>query len=250
MKPDDKNTYSKMQNILKVIILCSLFDNYALENIALGFLKPNTKIDFNTFVQDLRLYDSDVYVYRNYIDGNIVGKDLKVADKSIDEFLLDFYSQKMEVIWEKSIINSNRENYLPFNIPLRDYLLDVFNVFKEIINTNVQYEFYDTLLPFYEKGKTYEYFRLLTKFVTAIKLRHLRQGSCVDKYVKNLPFLPVAVQRLVKHNRKHYILINSDPTSIDYILALLSLIKFVKGEHYKIFELKAERWRELKISNQ
>ena len=59
-------------------------------------------------------------------------------------------------------------------------------------------------------------------FVAAIKLKQLRQGSRIDRYIKDLPALSPYIARLIKYYKGHYLLANSDIESLDYKLALLA----------------------------
>ena len=58
--------------------------------------------------------------------------------------------------------------------------------------------------------------------MAAIKLRQLRQGSRIDRYIKDLPALSPYIARLIKPYKGHYLLTNSDIESLDYKLALLA----------------------------
>ena len=82
----------------------------------------------------------------------------------------------------------------------------------------------------------------ISKFLIAIKARGLRQGECVNRYVKDLPYIPYFVQRLLRVEKNRYLLANSDTDSLDYKLAILSAIHFMSWENTKLFELKAQKW--------
>lgn len=111
---------------------------------------------------------------------------------------------------------------LPFRYGLQDYLYRLYPLFRRIVITGA---LPDLFCP--PSGiDSGDYYAKIRKFVAAIKLKQLRQGSRIDRYIKELPALSPYVARLIKPYKGHCLLANSDIESIDYKLALLSCFTF------------------------
>lgn len=107
---------------------------------------------------------------------------------------------------------------LPFRYGLQDYLYRLYPLFRQVVITGV---LPDLFCP--PSGiDSGDYYSRVRKFVAAIKLKQLRQGSRIDRYIKDLPALSPYIARLIKYYKGHYLLANSDIESIDYKLALLA----------------------------
>ena len=111
---------------------------------------------------------------------------------------------------------------LPFKYGLQDYLYRLYPLFRQVVITGL---LPDLFCP-PNVIDTDDYYLKVRKFVAAIKLKQLRQGSRIDRYIKDLPALSPYVARLIKYYKGHYLLANSDIESIDYKLALLSCFTF------------------------
>lgn len=83
---------------------------------------------------------------------------------------------------------------------------------------------------------------LTAKFVAAIKLRKLRQGRRIDRYIKEMTFRSEYLSRLIREHKGHYILANSDTESLDYKLALISSFSFCTGKEKDLFNAKIRAW--------
>lgn len=107
---------------------------------------------------------------------------------------------------------------LPFKYGLQDYLYRLYPLFRQIVITGA---LPDLFCP-PNSIDADNYYAKVRKFVAAIKLEQLRQGSRIDRYIKDLPALSPYIARLIKYYKGHYLLANSDIESIDYKLALLA----------------------------
>ncbi len=107
---------------------------------------------------------------------------------------------------------------LPFKYGLQDYLYRLYPLFRKFIVTGA--------LPnlFYPPNciDTDDYYKKGRKFVAAVKIRKLRQGGCIDRYVKDLSVCSPYITRLIKFQKGRYLLANSDVESLDYKLALFA----------------------------
>ena len=120
------------------------------------------------------------------------------------------------------------------------FIMSLYPLFKQIIKTEV--DSIDIVTAFTNRKDEAACYDRISKFLIAIKARGLRQGECVNRYVKDLPYIPYYVQRLLRVEKNRYLLANSDTNSLDYKLAILSAIHFMNFEHTKLFELKAQKW--------
>ena len=111
---------------------------------------------------------------------------------------------------------------LPFRYGLQDYLYKLYPLFRRILITGA---LPDLFCP--PSGiDSGDYYAKIRKFVAAIRVKQLRQGSRIDRYIKDLPALSLYIARLIKHYKGHCLLANSDIESLDYKLALLSCFTF------------------------
>ena len=122
----------------------------------------------------------------------------------------------------KAAGTSNDYAILPFKYGLQDYLYRLYPLFRQVVNTGA---LPDLFCP--PSGiDSGDYYAKIRKFVAAIRVKQLRQGSRIDRYIKDLPALSPYIAQLIKPYKGHYLLANSDIESIDYKLALLACFTF------------------------
>lgn len=109
---------------------------------------------------------------------------------------------------------------LPFRYGLQDYLYRLYPLFRRIVITGTLPDLFCPSIGI-DSG---EYYAKIRKFVAAIKLKLLRQGNRIDRYIKDLPALSPYVARLIKPYKGHCLLANRDIESLDYKLALLACL--------------------------
>ena len=119
-------------------------------------------------------------------------------------------------------------------------------IFVEILSMNVRPTFFELLAELTEKSERVYNIAMMTKFISAIKIKKLRQGSRIDRYINKITYRSVYLERLIKPYKGHYLLANSNTESLDYKLAVLSCFMFCTSENEKLFELKIKRWEERK----
>ncbi len=95
-----------------------------------------------------------------------------------------------------------------------------------------------------DKDVSRDYYIKAIKFVLAIKLKGLRQGGRVDRYIAKMPFISPLLMRLLNKRKGHFYLKNNDLNSLDYKFALFSCFQFMNDYNTKLFELKMLRWEE------
>lgn len=116
---------------------------------------------------------------------------------------------------------------LPFKYGLQDYLYRLYPLFRRILITGA---LPDLFCP--PSGiDSGDYYAKIRKFVAAIMLKQLRQGSRINRYIKDLPALSPYIARLFKPYKGHYLLANSNIESIDYKLSLLACFTFPEQQN-------------------
>lgn len=129
-----------------------------------------------------------------------------------------------------------------YKFGLYEYLSDLYKIYKDIILTKVHPDYFDYLYDFIDRRELLKSGAFTAKFVTAIKLKKLRKGTRVDRYINKISYHSEYLNRLIRIHKGHYILINNDTNSLDYKLALTSSICFCTGRNKGLFELKIKAW--------
>lgn len=164
--------------------------------------------------------------------------DEDLADRFGGRELFKEYAAKVEVFFKDAPLACKRfYGVLPFRNDLQEYLIGLYLWF---------YKIYKTELPenaAKDSGEEFD-FEKAAKFVKAIYFRKVRQGSKINRYVVGVS-LPPYVKRLVRSKNNNYYLLNSDRDSLEYKLALLSVIDFDgEGEKMQIRQ-KLPYWEQV-----
>ncbi len=247
---DDMTATGKFDNadIMNAMAVNVLMNNYTLEEVAFGELKPGEKLPFDKYVEDLNLYQYQPYLFRSFIEGDFISNSETVAAKSEEEFIRDCFLFQIDFVFAKAPkrkVDFGNDYFLKYKRGFGEFILSLYSLFKQILQTEVDTDFSDLSSVFEARHDERVNYENISKFLVAIKAKGLRQGSCVDRYVKNIAYIPYYVKRILKKNKNRYLLANSDTESIDYKLAILSAIHFIKFEHTKLFELKTQKWEML-----
>ena len=83
---------------------------------------------------------------------------------------------------------------------------------------------------------------LTKRFLAATKIKRLRMGSRVDRYLKDITYQSEYLTRLVKEYKGHYLLTDHDTNHLDYKLALISSFSFCTRDGKERFEWKVRTW--------
>ena len=234
-------------NLFRAIDVSSIFNSYAIENVIFGDLKQGDKIPFEKFVEDLELATWQPYSVRKHIGGVAITEEETIVNKSMEFFEKECFIFHMNYVFDTAPYSKRKdddENGLhPFNKEgLNDYIMRLYPLFHNILATKAQHDFFEIASPFSDRAVQTACYEKIAKFLVAIITRGLRQGGCVDRYIKDLPYLPYYVKRLLKEKNGRFLLANSDTESLDFRLAVLSAIHFMNAEHTQLFELKAREW--------
>lgn len=235
-------------DLLCAITVNSLFNAYAIENVIFGNLKTGDRIPFEKFIKDLHVDAWQAYSVRNCIKGVAIGENETIAEKEFDFFEKECFIFHISYVFDSAPCKKKDEDenglYSFTKEGLNDYIMRLYPLFKDILATETEHEFFELVSPFPDRKSQTSCYEKIAKFLVAVITRGLRQGSCVDRYVKGLPYLPYYVKRLLKVKKGRCLLANSDAESLDFRLAVLSAIEFMNAEHTQLFELKARKWAE------
>ena len=244
---ENKNLLTKVIKIIHAIDINSILNAYTIESVIFGDLKPSDKIPFERFVEDLDLKNMQPYAVRDCIEGVAITKEETVAEKDMDFFYHECFIFHMNYLFDSAPYSKRKdddENGLrPFaKEGLNAYIMRLYPMFKSILKTKTEHDFFSLVSPFPNRSEQTSCYEKIAKLLTAIITRGLRQGACIDRYVKDIKYFPYYVKKIVKEINGRYLLANSDPESLDFRLAVLSAIQFMNAEHTQLFECKAKKW--------
>ena len=244
---EERKAFIGLLKTFLAIDMSALFNAYAIENVVFGELKTGEKIPFEKFIEDLGLTAGQVYCVRDCIAGVAIAEKETITEKELDFFEKECFIFHMNYVFDTAPYSKKKdddENGLrPFNKEgLNDYIMSLYPLFKRILQTEVERDFFELISPFPDRFAQTACYEKIAKFLVAVITRGPRQGGCVDRYVKDLPYLPYYVKRILKFKNGRYLLANSDTESLDFRLAVLSAIHFMNAEHTQLFELKARKW--------
>ena len=216
--------------------------------ICLGRIKENDQVPIKQYLEDLGFCNIELFLDDLFLNGHNIENGY-VIERDFNDRCFELYRDKIDCIFDKVPIDKSFENdgedIFHYKFGLYDYIKSIYPLFKEIIETEISPDFFATVPDILDEGTKRIYYTKVIKFVLAIKLKWLRQGSRIDRYVKDLPLISPLIMRLIKKHKGHFYLKNNDMDSLDYKFALFSCFRFFNEENAKIFELKVLRWEEL-----
>ncbi len=226
-----------------------LINSYTNENVVFGHIKPNDKVPIRQYLDELGFCNIEKFLGDLFLDGRNIEKGY-VLERDSDKRCFELFRDKAECIFndiptDKSY-GDDDEDIFHYKYGLYDYIKSIYPLYKEIINTQVKPDLYEAVPDILDEEKQRTYYFKATRFVKAIKLKRLKQGGCVDRYVKDLKFMSPFIRRLLVKRKGRFILKNSNTDSLNYKLALLSCFRYMNEYNAKLFELKALRWEEIK----
>ncbi len=235
-----------IENALSALFANEDLNNYAMENAVLGKIKAGDDVPVQTYAKELKISEKLLSALETNSEGKAIDENGKLRENLEDEnFRKDFYTLGMSIVFDKAPKDSydfDDDGLLPFKCGLKEYLLELFPLFVQIASYPVEHDAFDVMRSDSEKAQ--EDVRACRELITNIKIKGIKQGKCVNKYVKNLSHIPHFASKLLTENKGKYVLSNADIQSRDYKLALLSLLPFRNPENAALFELKAKAWLE------
>lgn len=224
-----------------------LFNDFALENIVLKKISPGSNIPYNLYLEELQLKPYEIYLSRKSIAGGIIDEEEKIRIKPNQEYFTQYYIDQVNCIFKnapKHKYTSNSLLIFPFKYDLKNYLQELYFLFEEIIDIKIEAKFFELISNINSRVEMIANNKLSQRFIAAIKLKKLRRGSRVDRYIKDIPCPSDLLKKLYCEKNGHYILVCNDVNNIEYKLALLSCFSFHTTENQKLFELKIKKWEE------
>ncbi len=232
----------EQSNVFTDIQVNTLIKNYYAENVAFKQINIGDTIPFDKYFVELELH--------------------KAVDFSQVTFIKDYFNIFIEN-FDKAcfLVFCNRINYMfaqapkyktyygdeneiyPFKYGIDNYLKNIYPIFAEIINTEINESNFDKS---FDRDALHGYCLIAAEFIIAIKLKKVKQGKRIDRYIKDLPYISPFLMRLIKNNKGKFYLKNDDCDSLDYILALFSCFEFIIPCYIKLFEMKMLKWEQNK----
>lgn len=244
----DKEDLDVIKNILELyraLEVNILMNRYTIENVVFNKLNPKDKIPFDKFIEEMNLQNHKFYSVRSNIEGIAITSDETVAEKDKEFYLKECYTSQMNYLFmsaPKHSSDSDVGEVDHFKYGLSDYIMSLYPLFVEIIETEVEYEPCDLFPIFPSRAAETDCYEKIGKFLVAVKIKALQTNRCVDRYLKDLPYIPHFLKKIIKVHKNRYLLVNNDTTSLDYKLAILNAMQFMNPNHTKIFEMKAIKW--------
>ena len=222
-----------------------LMNKYTNENVIFGRIKELDKVPIYQYLELLGFRNIEEFIDDLFLDGHSI-KNGYVLERDFNDRCFELYRDKIDCIFDKVPIDksaeTNYEDIYHYKYGLYDYIKSIYPLFKEIISTEITPDFFAIVPDILDDDTKRIYYAKVTKFILAIKLKGLRQGRRIDRYVKDLPHISPLVMPLIKKHKGHFYLANNDINSLDYKLALFSCFRFFNEESAKLFELKAKHW--------
>lgn len=251
---DTQSTQDKYgkANIIKAFACLEahfLINCYAAENFIFGRIKAGDEIPACSYLSDLGLQKFEKFLSADFMNGRAI-ENGRLKKLDYEKTCFEIFRDKIEYVFDGAPVDKNYEenetDIFHYKNGLYDYLKDLYVTFREIVATDAPCDLFAAVPDVLDKDEQREYYLKVTKFVAAVRMRKLRQGGCINRYVKDLPFMSPFIMRLITKKKGRYLLKNNDPDSTDYKLALLSCFRFYNGNNAKLFELKALKWAEHK----
>lgn len=222
-----------------------LFNCYALENVVLGRIQPGGKIPYDQYMDTLDLRKHEKFMLRTAMNGRIIDEQECIIKQDLETYYRLFYVDQIELLFENAPKHKRvpeDEGVPPYKYGLQEYLQSLYELFKEIALTEVQPDFFDLIYQLSNKVELVGNYASIKRFVAAIKMKKLKQGSRIDRYIKSITYRSEYLNRLIKEHKGHYLLANNNTDSLNYKLALLSCFTFCNADNARLFELKIKEW--------
>lgn len=235
-----------IKNALSSLFANEDLNNYAMENAVLGKISAGDDVPVQTYAKELKLPETLFSELESNSEGRAIDENGKLRENLEDEnFRKDFYTFGMSIVFDKAPKNSydfDDDGLLPFKFGLKEYLLELFPLFEQIAAYPIEHDAFDLMRADSEQAQ--ESVCACRELIANIKIKGIKQGKCVNKYVKSFSHIPYFACKLLTETKGKFVLSNADVQSLDYKLALLSLLPFRNTENAALFELKAKAWFE------
>lgn len=219
----------------------SMVNLYACENVCFGKITQNEKVPIYRYIEELELlpfYDSEDFDGRD-IEGGCI------RERDFDERCFDIFKDKVKFIFSEVPVDKrfaeNDDDVYHYKFGLYDYIKQLYPLFRKIVATEV---IADRFAVKVDKKLWYVYCVNAARFVLDIKMKVLLKGNNADSYIKNLPYIPIMIGRLLTYKEGNYYLKNDDTDSLDFKFALFSCFMFYSVDNFRLFEVKMLNYSE------
>ncbi len=246
MKESEQDVEQSLESAFSLLCLNVELNDYALENVVMGRIRPGEKIPFASYVQDLGYAACDFRAVRTQMEGNVLDADERIRNRDIREYYRRrFFNFHMSYIFDeapKESFDFGDDAMFLFEQDMRGYINNAFPLFCDILDERVEYSPFDIKPSYMAAVRRGGHFRT-EKLLSDIKLKALRQGVCVDSYFvrEEIPFF---VERLLEKKKGKYYLCNNDTDGVAYKLAVFSAFRLKGSENDFLLKTKIVRWAE------
>lgn len=177
--------------------------------------------------------------------GEVIDEEEKIKIQPPEHYYRLFYNEQMEGIFDtapKYRDTSDMTGLARYKYGLGKYLQELYRVYRDILMTDTALDFFDLDPLFPDRRTLMRDSALAKRFLAAIKIKRLRMGSRVDRYLEGFTYQSEYLTRLLREYKGHYILANNDTNHLDYKLALISSFSFCTRDGKELFEWKVRAW--------
>lgn len=238
----------ELEAVKKALLLLDatiMLNNYAEENVIFGQIAHGERAPIERYLSDLGLERAAPLLQFEQLEGRMIKHGVIDYDNSEDLYY-EVYGDKVSVIFaDVPVVKGYEDDDDPifhFKNGLYEYLKELYHMFRAIMATEVQPDLFSAVPDLLDETERRTYYAAVTAFIVAIRLKKLKRGSCVHRYLKGLPFLSPLLMRLIEKKGNRLVLKTDDTDCLDYKLALLSCFRFYNENHAKLFEQKMLEW--------
>lgn len=243
----DRQLEKETAEAMLKIVMGITINAYAEENLALNRIRPYDTLPVETYFADLNFQHIDLEHEMQLLDGLAISNGV-IVPVDYEEIYFDLFRSKADKVFAKAPKHKMTRVYddsldiMPYKNGLYEYLKKVYDIFRDVITFDAACSIEKNVSNNASYLKNTDYFEKLTEFIADIKIRPIGIGTCVDKYLKDLPYISPYVQRLVTKEDGHFYLTENDAQKTEYITALFSCFDFSTEYNTKLFESRMLRW--------
>lgn len=225
-------------------------NRYACENVTLKKINPGEPIPYRDYLRelDLDMLDPMKTFSPDICIGEAINPSNCIEEKEYDYFCHEFYATAIDRFFENAADAYGKKHGRKFNKRFQNlkndlgiYMDELFFLFREIVQTDVEYNLNDEITECTDRDY-FAYVGKLDFFLCDLLTKYSMVNDCVDQYLKNLE-VPHYIGRILKSENGHHYLQHNDPESLDFKLAILSALPFMSLKNALLFQQKIVTWQ-------
>lgn len=168
-----------------------LLDLCAEENIVFGRIGRGEKIPFESYVPAMGLDGVAPYVRLEELKARYIDKGF-IAYDDIEKVYYEIYGSKVSNIFQGVPLLKQfdyDDAIVHYDCGLYEYLKDLYGMFREIITTEINPEPFAVMPDILDREEPRNYYFKISKFIKSIKVKKLKQGACINRYLKDTVYL-------------------------------------------------------------